>query len=59
MELYEPIGEEDCDGGDVDGRNYPEHPSPILHTPGTTDPVRTIPHSDIYIHIYICVTLLI
>ena len=28
----EPLGE-DGDGGDDDGRIFPEHPSPILHAP--------------------------
>ena len=32
------------DDGD-DGRIFPERPSPILHAPRTTYPVRRIPHS--------------
>ncbi len=36
------------DGGD--GRILPDHPSPILHAPGTAYPVRTRPHYDIRCH---------
>ena len=39
-----PLGEDG--GGDGGGRIFTEHPSPILHAPRATYPVRTIPHSD-------------